>query len=1251
MTIEIETFEAISTTTQFVQEQTRDAADFWFVRTVDLTPRLTGFASSNWVVTFGSSTNRLLNVRRVKNRKYNRARGDLIQTWTVGRGNIYLSNNTPYINFLEAGRSPQARSGMLGIAAVATDARFGTISTGTTRLPIVGTVDVRELEAGIEAADGLLDQIDDEDLAGNFRNVRRAKPFGGRFAQGIVTFDSSIRNVTASLFSFKNILVGFGIVQLGRGILDRVIEFERAERVFGIVLDSQDEVDQALGFAADEAERLGADTLSLTLRFADFLTAAESTDINAAEVFSDLAGSFNNLGVSVQDFDGAFLGVIQILSRGIVSTEDLRQISDRVPGALAAAQDAARSMGGNLSEMLADGALIAEDFLPLFAEELSQRIGVEATEAVEGTGQDLQRFRDDLVQLSTKFVDAETRSQITTAVERFRDVIKNPGFQEIAVEIGAFVGQGLSLIASNLPEIGTALAALAAIKLGGALIAAGRVIGLAIRAFTSLNPLGLLVNVVQLLAVGILIATDTGIGDIIAGARIGIDFIINAVVAIGRTTVSAFEAIPTVVQEVFFDLVEGIAGLFEDLANGIIDGLNVAGQLIGRTIDPVNLGLDRTEADLGQIGRDIGRDIGETFEQRWARPDPADSFEQVEREAIPDLIDISRGYDEAAGSFEDIRTSAREIEPAITKVDSTLGSSFASFLTGTENTFDEVLDLGSITFEPGRAPGRETFETAETRASQLVDTSELGFGVLGDLAGDVFLEGAQTVTDAAGVELELVEGAFALGSELLGIFGEDLEGAVGIAQDIMLAFSEFLGGEFDVLGSFLTGAWNAFFGFFGETHVALDALYTVASASETESSAGAVSDSGSFWAAASDVIDATSGFVTQAHAQTNAGHAAQSGELVGGATTQTRVFEGDFLGTTAASAREFGSFVGNAASQFAGFIRTANQAGAEAAAIGQAALSGTGNVLAQLDRTTGLATTISLLTGTTGGGPGPGIPQTGTLPTVSDLEALRDLTPAERLGANIAKTFGNFLPFEAAVGLATGTVAAAVLGPGAIAAGVTGLAVLGADFIVDTVFSGVGAFVGRQLDELTGGRASAVIGTIESGLRAIADATGISFVQRQVDRARDFLSDTASIGLSTIRNSVRDFFGFERENDRASDRQQTTFSDRTSQPGGIGGFAAGGVLRALGLKDARPSLEPNLLFLDLVREPSGKLVVSVPEPEPEPAPQRRVVANFEGADPFAVERFREWTRERGWRLQIDPAQVRRVIGNLALEAA
>jgi hypothetical protein len=46
-----------------------------------------------------------------------------------------------------------------------------------------------------------------------------------------------------------------------------------------------------------------------------------------------------------------------------------------------------------------------------------------------------------------------------------------------------------------------------------------------------------------------------------------------------------------------------------------------------------------------------------------------------------------------------------------------------------------------------------------------------------------------------------------------------------------------------------------------------------------------------------------------------------------------------------------------------------------------------------------------------------------------------------------------------------------------------------------------------------------------------------------------------------------------------------------------------------------------------------------------------VIANFEGADPYAVARFKEWTVERGWRFEHDPDQVRRVIGNLELEAA
>ena len=84
----------------------------------------------------------------------------------------------------------------------------------------------------------------------------------------------------------------------------------------------------------------------------------------------------SRLGRSSADTQAALLAIQQIISKGKVSAEELRgQLGERLPGAFQIAAKAVGVTTAELDKLLKDGKLIADDFLPRFAQALKDAYG------------------------------------------------------------------------------------------------------------------------------------------------------------------------------------------------------------------------------------------------------------------------------------------------------------------------------------------------------------------------------------------------------------------------------------------------------------------------------------------------------------------------------------------------------------------------------------------------------------------------------------------------------------------------------------------------------------------------------------------------------------------------------------------------------------------------------------------------------------------------------------------------------------
>lgn len=131
-------------------------------------------------------------------------------------------------------------------------------------------------------------------------------------------------------------------------------------------------------YLLDMAKKYGLEINALTGNFAKFTAAASVSGMTIQEqkkIFESVSRAVTAFGMSADDSNGVFLALSQMMSKGKISSEELRlQMGERLPIALQAMAKAAGTSVAGLDKLLKQGKLMSKDVLPKFAEALNEMI-------------------------------------------------------------------------------------------------------------------------------------------------------------------------------------------------------------------------------------------------------------------------------------------------------------------------------------------------------------------------------------------------------------------------------------------------------------------------------------------------------------------------------------------------------------------------------------------------------------------------------------------------------------------------------------------------------------------------------------------------------------------------------------------------------------------------------------------------------------------------------------------------------------
>lgn len=154
------------------------------------------------------------------------------------------------------------------------------------------------------------------------------------------------------------------------------IAFNKIETTLAALTGTTKAAKVEFGFLADEADRLGFVTTDLALNYARLSASTKGTILQGQatrDIFSAISEQARLLQLSTQDTGFAIRAITQIISKGVVTMEEMRrQLGDNLPGAFSKAAKSMDLTTSEFIELIESGNLLADEFIPRFAKFLSE---------------------------------------------------------------------------------------------------------------------------------------------------------------------------------------------------------------------------------------------------------------------------------------------------------------------------------------------------------------------------------------------------------------------------------------------------------------------------------------------------------------------------------------------------------------------------------------------------------------------------------------------------------------------------------------------------------------------------------------------------------------------------------------------------------------------------------------------------------------------------------------------------------------
>lgn len=260
-----------------------------------------------------------------------------------------------------------------------------------------------------------------------------------------------------------------GILSAATATFDKAMETDSNRAALGYILNSTDQASDRIEKLKETANRLGLEFVSLTKTYSSFIGAAKASNFDMREaenIFNSVAGAGAKLHLSADQVSGSLLAIQQMISKGTVSSEELRgQLGERLPGAFSIAARAVGVTEVELGKMLKSGELLASDLLPKLSAELDKTFNLDKETRIESIQASWNRLKNSFSTAvdengNVKIFFQSILDSLTAVSTKLFSTVNSSSFKEFFLRVagltsGGAVGAGFSSLADTQKFVGS----------------------------------------------------------------------------------------------------------------------------------------------------------------------------------------------------------------------------------------------------------------------------------------------------------------------------------------------------------------------------------------------------------------------------------------------------------------------------------------------------------------------------------------------------------------------------------------------------------------------------------------------------------------------------------------------------------------------------------------------------------------------------------------------------------------------------
>lgn len=260
-------------------------------------------------------------------------------------------------------------------------------------------------------------------MANNLSFSVRLELLADKFKQQAESAKASLRGIQFQALAMAGAL-GAGVTSISSfisSLVNTAREAGRARVVLRNISTDTREYARSLKYLAELTDKYGTDLIGTTEAFAKFKASAAAVGVSIAEqerIFSNVGKAIASFGISGSEASLTLLGITQMMSKGKVSSEELRrQLGERMPVAMQAMAKAAGVSMSKLDKLLKEGKLYSAEIMGKFSDELAKLSGDTSTDNLESS---LGRLKNSFTNLADSL---RVYDNFKALIEKVKDLL------------------------------------------------------------------------------------------------------------------------------------------------------------------------------------------------------------------------------------------------------------------------------------------------------------------------------------------------------------------------------------------------------------------------------------------------------------------------------------------------------------------------------------------------------------------------------------------------------------------------------------------------------------------------------------------------------------------------------------------------------------------------------------------------------------------------------------------------------------